>query len=169
MEDTKSLLMMVLHKIFQNQPKTIENTFQLIHSFNNGKIEKRNYEKTLKTICDLMNDQLPSPILVYILTLVDMPQDFDSQSPIIEKMRRTHDYLPEINVRPHLLEYLNNIKPSNNLKSRNNDRVEVSLEKNKNVAESKVAIKVQPNFVKPARVLKRTRKLLPKITGIVVL
>jgi hypothetical protein len=51
MEDTKSLLMMVLHKIFQNQPKTIENTFQLIHSFNNGKIEKRNYEKVVRICC----------------------------------------------------------------------------------------------------------------------
>lgn len=36
---------MVLDKIFQNQPKIIEETFQLIHNFNNGKTDKKNYEK----------------------------------------------------------------------------------------------------------------------------
>ncbi|XP_044263747.1 uncharacterized protein LOC123010728 [Tribolium madens] len=164
MEDTKSLLMMVLHKVFQNQPKTIENTFQLIHSYNNGKTDKKNYEKTLKAICDLMNDELPSPILVYILTLVDMPQDFDSSSPIIEKMKKTHDFLPEINVRPHLLEYLNNIKPT--IKNRNIEKAEISEKSSSNPAEpDKISAKPQSNFVRPTRVLKRTRKFVPKITG----
>lgn len=50
MEDTKSLLIMVLHQVFESEPKTVEKIFQLIHNFNNGKSEKKNYEKVKKRV-----------------------------------------------------------------------------------------------------------------------
>lgn len=116
MEDTKSLLIMVLHKIFHNRPKIVEDTYQLIYNYNSGKRESAEYEKvcrlfslginnifrfliciylfkTLKTICDLMNDELPSEILVYLLTLVDIPQENGNQPPIIEKIQKTYSCL----------------------------------------------------------------------------
>lgn len=45
MEDTKSLLIMVLHKIFHDRPKTVEDTYQLIYTYNSGKRESAEYEK----------------------------------------------------------------------------------------------------------------------------
>lgn len=45
MEDTKSLLIMVLHKIFHDRPKTVEETYQLIYNYNSGKRESAEYEK----------------------------------------------------------------------------------------------------------------------------
>lgn len=50
MEDTKSLLMMVLQKVFNNRPKIVEETFQLIYNYNNGKREKKEYEKASKHV-----------------------------------------------------------------------------------------------------------------------
>lgn len=40
-----------------------------------------------------MNDELPSEILVYLLTLVDLPQDNENQPPIIEKIQKTYNCL----------------------------------------------------------------------------
>ncbi|KAL3286827.1 hypothetical protein HHI36_001317 [Cryptolaemus montrouzieri] len=107
MEDTKSLLMMVLQKVFHSRPQIVEDTFQLIYNYNNGRREKKEYETTLKTICDLMNGELSSQILVYLLTMVDMPKEGGCQLPIMEKMQKTHGCLAE-SVRPHLLECLRN-------------------------------------------------------------
>lgn len=45
MEDTKSLLIMVLYKIFHDRPKTVEDTYQLIYNYNSGKRESAEYEK----------------------------------------------------------------------------------------------------------------------------
>lgn len=45
MEDTKSLLIMVLQKIFHNRLEVVEDTYQLIYNYNNGKREKSEYEK----------------------------------------------------------------------------------------------------------------------------
>lgn len=51
------------------------------------------YLQTLKSICDLMNDELPSEILVYLLTLVDMPEENKNQPPVIEKIQKTYNFL----------------------------------------------------------------------------
>ncbi|KAJ8978711.1 hypothetical protein NQ317_015959 [Molorchus minor] len=73
----------------------VEDTYQLIYAYNNGKREKSEYEKTLKSICDVMNDELPSEILVYLLTLVDMPHEDGNQLPIMEKIQKTYSCLAE--------------------------------------------------------------------------
>nr|CAI5833626.1 unnamed protein product [Callosobruchus analis] len=107
MEDMKSLLIMVLHKIFHDRPKIVEDTYQLIYNYNSGKREKKEYEKvTLKTICDLMNDEVPSEILVYLLTLVDMPLEQGGNFySIMDKLQKTYPRLTE-NIRPVMLEFL---------------------------------------------------------------
>lgn len=50
MEDTKSLLIMVLHKIFHDRPKTVEETYRLIYNYNSGKRESAEYEKVSMSI-----------------------------------------------------------------------------------------------------------------------
>nr|CAH7760916.1 unnamed protein product [Callosobruchus chinensis] len=106
MEDMKSLLIMVLHKIFHDRPKIVEDTYQLIYTYNSGKKEKNKYEKTLRTICDLMNGEVPSEILVYLLTLVDMPLEQGGNFySIMDKLQKTYPCLTE-NIRPVMLEFL---------------------------------------------------------------
>ncbi|XP_045478890.1 uncharacterized protein LOC123683923 [Harmonia axyridis] len=147
MEDTKSLLMMVLQKVFHNRPKIVEETFQLIYNYNNGKREKIEYEKTLKTICDLMNGELSSQILVYLLTMVDMPKEGGCQLPIMEKMQKTHGCLAE-SVRPHLLECLKN-------KKIDTDESGKTLDNNKQL-EKKVEEKKEPRCLKKEDTVKKS-------------
>ncbi|XP_023312235.1 uncharacterized protein LOC108914302, partial [Anoplophora glabripennis] len=133
MEDTKSLLIMVLQKIFHSRLNIVEDTYQLIYNYNNGKKEKKEYERTLKNICDLMNEELPSDILVYLLTLVDMPNEDGIQLPIMEKIQKTYCCLAE-SVRPFLLEYLTNKKSGDdNLKGKDdttNENVKTNVSEN---------------------------------------
>lgn len=42
-----------------------------------------------------MNGELSSQILVYLLTMVDMPKEGGGQLPIMEKMQKTHGCLAE--------------------------------------------------------------------------
>lgn len=77
-----------------------------------------------------MNDELPSEILVYLLTLVDMPQENENRPPIIEKIQKTYSCLSKryflkatgsyidpifFSVRPTLLDYLSNKKSRNSV------------------------------------------------------
>ncbi|XP_044746930.1 uncharacterized protein LOC123308375 isoform X2 [Coccinella septempunctata] len=91
---------------------------------------KRNMRRhTLKTICDLMNGELSSQILVYLLTMVDMPKEGGCQLPIMEKMQKTHGCLAE-SVRPHLLECLKN-------KKQEYDESGTIMDKNKSTVQEK--------------------------------
>lgn len=45
MEETKHLLLMFLLKTFHDRPKVVENTYQLIYNYNNGKKERDEYQK----------------------------------------------------------------------------------------------------------------------------
>lgn len=42
-----------------------------------------------------MNDELPSEILVYLLTLVDMPQEDGVQLPVMEKIQKTYSCIAQ--------------------------------------------------------------------------
>lgn len=42
-----------------------------------------------------MNDDLPSNILLYFLTMVPLPQYNNDKSTILELMRKTHNSLPD--------------------------------------------------------------------------
>lgn len=42
-----------------------------------------------------MNDELSSEILVYLLTMVDMPNEDGNQLPIMEKIQKTYCCLAE--------------------------------------------------------------------------
>lgn len=53
MEDTRSLLIMVLHKIFHDRPKVVEDTYQIIYNYNNSKREKSAYEKVSRIVLNI--------------------------------------------------------------------------------------------------------------------
>ncbi|KAL1497864.1 hypothetical protein ABEB36_008751 [Hypothenemus hampei] len=118
MEDIKSLVTIFLQKIFQNRQHVIDTTYKLIYDYNNGDRKKVDYEKTLKSICNQLGKEIPDQVLVYLLTLVDMPLDLaesdDSQlKPVIEKIKtleeiqKTQNCLTD-SMKPHLEEYVGN-------------------------------------------------------------
>ncbi|KAK9874091.1 hypothetical protein WA026_002446 [Henosepilachna vigintioctopunctata] len=77
-----------------------------------------------------MNGELSSQILVYLLTMVDMPKEGGYQLPIMEKMQKTHGCLAE-SVRPHLLECLRSKKSDSNGSSSNDTSLEESSSEKK--------------------------------------
>ncbi|XP_066253300.1 uncharacterized protein [Euwallacea similis] len=112
MEDSRSLVTVFLQKIFHDRQHVIDRTYQLIYDYNNGDRLKAEYEKTLKGICTLLGQEIPNHVLVYLLTLVDMPLDLaesdDSQlKPLIEKIKileelqKTQNCLTD-DIKPHL-------------------------------------------------------------------
>ncbi|XP_030760564.1 uncharacterized protein LOC115885716 [Sitophilus oryzae] len=118
MEDTKSLVTIFLQKIFHDRQYIIDNTYKIIYDYNNGDRKKIDYEKTLKSICSQLGKEIPNQVLVYLLTLVDMPLDLaesdDGQlKPVIEKIKtleqiqKTQSCLTDT-IRPHLGECVTN-------------------------------------------------------------
>lgn len=114
MEDTKSLVTIFLQKIFHDRQHIIDTTYKLIYDYNNSDRKKIDYEKTLKNICMQLGKEIPNQVLVYLLTLVDMPLDLaesdDTQlKPVIEKIKtleeiqKTQTCLTDT-IKPHLEE-----------------------------------------------------------------
>lgn len=114
MEDTKSLVTIFLQKIFHDRQYVIDTTYKLIYDYNKGERKKADYEKTLKSICNQLGKEIPNQVLVYLLTLVDMPLDLaesdDTQlKPVIEKIKtleeiqKTQSCLAD-SIKPHLEE-----------------------------------------------------------------
>lgn len=114
MEDTKSLVTIFLQKIFHDRQHIIDTTYKLIYDYNKGERKKTDYEKTLKSICNQLGKEIPNQVLVYLLTLVDMPLDLaesdDTQlKPVIEKIKtleeiqKTQSCLAD-SIKPHLEE-----------------------------------------------------------------
>jgi len=114
MEDTKSLVTIFLQKIFHDRQHIIDTTYKLIYDYNNSDRKKAEYEKTLKNICIQLGKEIPNQVLVYLLTLVDMPLDLaesdDTQlKPVIEKIKtleviqKTQTCLTDT-IKPHLEE-----------------------------------------------------------------
>lgn len=123
MEDTKSLVTIFLQKIFHDRQHIIDSTYKLIYDYNNGERRKTDYEKTLKGICSHLGKEIPNQVLVYLLTLVDMPLDLaesdDTElNPVIEKiktleeMQKSQNCLAE-SIKPHLEECVSRKKDAN--------------------------------------------------------
>ncbi|XP_066140246.1 uncharacterized protein [Euwallacea fornicatus] len=92
MEDSTSLVKKFLQKTLHDRQHVIDRTYELIRDYNNGDRLKAEYERTLRSICTLLGQQIPDQVLVYMLTLVDVPLDLaqsdDGQlKPLIEKIR----------------------------------------------------------------------------------
>ncbi|XP_076265374.1 uncharacterized protein LOC143199436 [Rhynchophorus ferrugineus] len=147
MEDTKSLVTIFLQKIFHNRQYVIDNTYKLIYDYNNSDRKKADYEKTLKSICTQLGKEIPNQVLVYLLTLVDMPLDLaesdDSQlKPVIEKIKtlekiqKTQSCLTDT-IRPHLGECLTT-KPITIHDETNEDPEENNLNKKTDIIKPKI-------------------------------
>ncbi|XP_050301979.1 uncharacterized protein LOC126740113 [Anthonomus grandis grandis] len=108
MEDTKALVMIFLQKVLHDRQHLIDATYKLIYEYNNGERKQVDYEATLKQICSLLGKEIPNQVLVYLLTLVDMPLDLSEEtSPVIEKMKTLEEFQKSQNsltesIKPHL-------------------------------------------------------------------
>ncbi|CAG9767228.1 unnamed protein product [Ceutorhynchus assimilis] len=106
MADSRALLTLFLEKRLHDRRAIIDETFKLIYDYNKDR-KKVNYEKTLKTICSLLGKEIPNKVLIYLLTLLDMPLDIaeSDDNKFIEKMKsleKIHHSCLEETIKPEL-------------------------------------------------------------------